>query len=181
METPVWYHEIKTQFAGHILSERESAPGELEISVVKEHAHSLLKALKTLPQGAFEHLADLTAFDNAPGTPRFHMVYELISMTQRIRCAVIVPLEEVISPKADTITDLWLGANWLEREVYDMYGIHFDGHPDMRRILLPPQFVGSPLRKDFIADYRQDYVVEEDGNEGIFDPFGNTVVKGVED
>lgn len=180
METPAWYHEIKTQFAGKIISERESAPRELEIKIEKDFAKDLLRALKGLPVGAFEHLADLTAYDASPGTPRFHMVYELISMTQRIRCSVIVPLDETIQPKVDSICDLWKGANWLEREVYDMYGIHFEGHPDQRRILLPPQFVGWPLRKDFVADYRQEYAAS-DSNEGVFDPFGNTVVKGAED
>jgi|GEM_PF-1485486 len=182
METPVWYHDIKTRFAGKVLLERESAPGELEITIGKEDAKDLLKALKGMPVGAFEHLADLTAFDNAPSTPRFHMVYELISMTQRLRCSVIVPLDEVIQPKVDSICDLWKGANWLEREVYDMYGIHFEGHPDLRRILLPDVFVGAPLRKDFIADYRQEYVgAAQNEAQATFDPFGNTVVKGVED
>jgi len=180
METPAWYQDIKTQFAGKIISERESAPRELEIKVEKDFAKDLLRALKNLPVGAFEHLADLTAYDNAPGTPRFHMVYELISMTQRIRCSVIVPLDETVLPKVDSICDLWKGANWLEREVYDMYGIHFEAHPDLRRILLPPQFVGWPLRKDFVADYRQEYATS-DSTEGVFDPFGNTVVKGAED
>lgn len=180
METPAWYQEIKNQFASKILGERESAPGELEISIGPDDVKALLKALKLLPVGAFDHLADLTAFDNAPGTPRFHMVYELISMAARIRCSVIVPLQETIQPKVSSICDLWLGANWLEREVYDMYGIQFEGHPDQRRILLPEVFVGYPLRKDFVADYRQEYTGASESDQ-VFDPFGNTVMKSVED
>jgi len=93
---------------------------------------------------------------------------------------VIVPLEEVIQPKVQSICDLWLGANWLEREVFDMYGIQFEGHPDQRRILLPEVFVGYPLRKDFVADYRQEYTGSS-ASDQVFDPFGNTVMKNVED
>jgi NADH-quinone oxidoreductase subunit C len=180
METPAWYPEIKTRFGEKILSERFSAPGELEISVSKDAAKDLLRALKTLSVGGFDHLADLTAFDAAPATPRYHMVYELVSMTQKARCSVVVPLDELVQPKVDSICDLWKGANWLERETYDMYGIQFEGHPDLRRILLHESFVGWPLRKDFVVDYRQEYATSTD-NSGVFDPFGNTVVKNVEE
>jgi NADH:ubiquinone oxidoreductase subunit C len=180
MEIPAWYNSLKAQYAHAIVGERESAPGELEIVVRKEHAKEFLAHIQRLPQGAFEHLADLTAYDNSPRTPRFHMVYELISMTLRQRCSVLVPLDEVIEPRVDSVCSLWKGANWLEREVYDMYGIHFVGHPDLRRILLPEAFVGWPLRKDFVGDYRQEFALESDGEE-MFDPFGNTLVQNVEE
>lgn len=134
------------------------------------------EVLLELQQNGYIHLADLTAYDESPASPRFKMVYELISMEDKKRCAVIVPLSDN-DPKISTVTDIWAGANWLERETYDMFGIVFENHPDMRRILLPNAFKGYPLRKDFIVDYRQEYeksLVEE----GTFDPFGNTLVRG---
>jgi len=78
-------------------------------------------------------------------------------------------------PSIATVSDLWLGANWLERETYDLLGIQFQGHPDQRRILLPPSFHGHPLRKDFVVDYRQKFP-EAVGENETFDPFGNNIV-----
>jgi NADH-quinone oxidoreductase subunit C len=95
-------------------------------------------------------------------------------MTLGKRCRVVVFAKDDSSPRLTSVIDLWPGANWLERETYDMFGIIFEGHPDLRRILLPPSFNGFPLRKDFVVDYRQDF--SNDKNESIFDPFGNTVL-----
>jgi NADH-quinone oxidoreductase subunit C len=134
------------------------------------------EVLKDLQASGYIHLADLTAYDESPVSPRFKVIYELISMKDKKRCAVIVPLSDV-DPKIQTVTDLWQGANWLERETYDMYGIVFENHPDLRRMLLPNSFKGYPLRKDFIVDYRQEFdksLIDE----GMFDPFGNTLVRG---
>lgn len=176
--TTEWVETIKTQFAGKLLGFRESAPGEAEFTVRSDDATVLLTALKELDGGSFDHLADLTAYDEFPKTPRFHVVYELISMTRKIRCSVVAQIADDAHSSLASIVPLWAGANWLEREVFDMYGIHFIGHPDERRILLPEQFIGHPLQKNFIADYRQKFP-EAISNEA-FDPFGNTIIQAKE-
>jgi len=173
--SPEWVEKVKNQFGEKILGVRESAPGELEFTVKPSDSVLLLTYLKNLEGGAFDHLADLTAYDEFPKTPRFHVVYELISMTRKLRCSVIAQLPDDQQPSAPSITDLWVGANWLEREVFDMFGVHFIGHPDERRILLPQQFKGHPLQKNFIADYRQKF--PEPLSDETFDPFGNTIIQ----
>jgi len=166
---------FKKQFSEKIIGFKESAPGEAEFMVNATDAYEVVKALQNLEGGAFDHLADLTAYDEHPAVPRFHVVYELISMTRKMRCAVIGKIEDDAQPQIKTVCDLWAGANWLEREVYDMYGIRFSGHPDMRRILLPEQFVGYPLQKNFVADYRQKFPTPV--NDEVFDPFGHTIIE----
>jgi len=171
-----WAEFIKTKLADKLIQFRESAPGEAEFIVGPDVGRELLRTLKNLEGGPFDHLADLTAYDEYPQTPRFHVVYELISMVRKQRASVIVQIPTTqIHPTVPTIVDLWAGANWLEREVYDMYGIVFDGHPDPRRILLPEAFKGHPLKKDFAVDFRQQFP-EPISEEGLFDPFGNTIV-----
>lgn len=103
-------------------------------------------------------LSDLTAYDNEDGEDgegRFVLVYQLYSLElhTRIRVKCLVGLTE----QAVTITDLFAGANWLEREVYDMYGITFKGHPNLRRILMDERFVGHPLRKEYPIKQRQPF------------------------
>ena len=210
-----WVETLKTRFQDKIIGYRESAPGEPEIMVAAKDAKEMLEALKNFDGGPFEHLADLTAYDDYPKNPRFYVVYELISMTRKQRCSVLVPAEvlddnrplaaapvvtvtgtltqtidtagavsdrPVASARyaVPTITDLWKGAGWLERETYDLVGVEFTGHPDMRRILLPEQFVGHPLQKDFTLDYRQQFA-ETDSDAPVFDPFGNTLIEKSED
>ena len=174
MDTPDWYSEVKTKHGDVILGERFSLPGELEIRVKSTAIVDVLKTLKSMPEGV-DHLSDLTAYDDVPNKPRFKVVYELISMARKTRCCVIAEIENDEAPQLPTVTDIWKGANWLEREVYDMYGIHFVGHPDLRRILMPQVFKGHPLRKDFVWDYRQEFEDSSDGSDA-FDPFTNNVV-----
>ena len=107
----------------------------------------------------FDVLMDLTAVDyqRYPGRedgPRFDVVYHLYSLAQnhRVRVKVRVDEDDAAVP---TAVDLWPIANWFEREVWDMYGIRFDGHPDLRRLLLYEEFVGHPLRKDYPMERRQ--------------------------
>ena len=104
-------------------------------------------------------LVDLTAADylKFPGRedgPRFEVVYHLYSLAHnhRLRLKVRVDEDDAVVP---TIVDLWPIANWLEREVWDMFGVHFTGHPDLRRLLMYEQFVGHPLRKDYPINRRQ--------------------------
>ena len=107
----------------------------------------------------FEVLMDLTAVDylQFPGRedgPRFDVVYHLYSVTHNHRLRLKVPVEQddAVVP---TVCTLWPIANWLEREVWDMFGIRFAGHPDLRRLLLYEEFVGHPLRKDYPMERRQ--------------------------
>jgi len=96
----------------------------------------------------FEVLLDITAVDYMDRKKkRFEVVYLFLSITQKMRLRIKLEIEE--GEKVPTISHLWGNANWLEREIYDMFGIEFKGHPDLRRILLYPEFKGHPLRKDY--------------------------------
>ncbi len=95
--------------------------------------------------------------DPWPGPPdrgRFAVVYHFFSTTHKHRLRLVVPVQEA-DAQLDTVSDLWAGANWLEREVWDMFGIDFRGHPDMKRILMYEEFKGHPLRKDYPVNKRQ--------------------------
>ncbi len=107
----------------------------------------------------FDMLMDLTAVDylEFPGRedgPRFDVVYHLYSVAHNHRLRLKVPVEQD-DPQVATASGLWPIANWLEREVWDMFGIRFAGHPDLRRLLLYEEFVGHPLRKDYPIERRQ--------------------------
>lgn len=111
--------------------------------------HETLKQLKEAWQ--FDMLVDITCVDYLhyqQATDRFGMVYLLACTERNQRLTIRVLLNEpnLVLP---TVTDLWAGADWMEREVWDMFGIHFEGHPDLRRILLPEAFSAHPLRKDY--------------------------------
>ncbi len=96
--------------------------------------------------------------DPWPGPPdaaRFAVVYHFYSMAKKHRLRLQVPLEDETSPEVDSLVSLWPGANWLEREVWDMFGIGFRGHPDLKRILMYEGFEGHPLRKDYPVKKRQ--------------------------
>jgi NADH-quinone oxidoreductase subunit C len=96
----------------------------------------------------FNLLSDATCVDRFPIEPRFELNYQLVSMDRRdrVRLRTSVSAQE---PLVDSLVPVWGGANWLEREIFDLFGIRFAGHPDLRRILLPDDFEGSPLRRDF--------------------------------
>ena len=85
------------------------------------------------------------------------MVYHFFSTTHKHRLRLVVPLDEA-DAEVDSVTSLWMGANWLEREAWDMFGVKFRGHPDLRRILMYEEFIGFPLRKDYPKDKRQPLV-----------------------
>lgn len=103
---------------------------------------------------AFNVLVDLTAVDYLERRPRFEVVYHLLSMSGNRRLRVKILWDENI-PGIDSVSGLWKSANWLEREVWDMFGIRFAGHPDLKRILLYEEFEGHPLRKDYPIRKRQ--------------------------
>lgn len=96
----------------------------------------------------FNLLSDVTCVDRYPIEPRFELNYSLVSIPRRDRLRLRTSVSAQ-NPVVDSLMPVWLGANWLEREVFDLFGIRFEGHNDLRRILLPEDFVGAPLRRDF--------------------------------
>jgi NADH-quinone oxidoreductase subunit C len=116
--------------------------------------------LKENSQLAFDFLSDITAVDYwQKKEPRFEVVYQVTSLKNRRRLRVRVPVPEN-DPAVESLTPLWRGANFLEREVWDLFGIRFTGHPDLRRILLYDEFQGHPLRKDYPVNLCQPRVPE---------------------
>ena len=129
----------------------ETAPSvDLQTTVYasRDDVPAVLGALRHREQFAFTFLAELTAADFWPREPRFELIYILVSLVHRQRLRVKVRLHGNDAHVA-TVSDLWPAANWLEREVWDLFGIAFDGHPDPRRLLMPEDWDGYPLRKDY--------------------------------
>jgi NADH-quinone oxidoreductase subunit C len=130
----------------------------------------VLESLRTLRDDAqlqMNFLVDLTAVDYLGREPRFEVVYHLRSMAtgERLRVkAKLAEPEDGTNPAIDSVVTLWKVANWMEREVWDLYGIKFRGHPDLRRILMYEEFVGHPLRKDYPKERRQP-LVRRDGSD----------------
>lgn len=118
------------------------------LEVAPPRVHDVLAFLKTHPEEPFEFLSSLHGCDYLPEEPRLGVHYELLSMrrVERLRVKTRVGVDD---PHVPSVVDLWSGANFQEREVYDMFGVVFDGHPDMRRILMPEDYEGHPQRRDF--------------------------------
>jgi NADH-quinone oxidoreductase subunit C len=135
--------------------------GELTARVNPSALVDVCLLLRDDPAFAFDFLMDLTAVDYIGSVPRFEVVYHLYSTARnhRLRLKVRVPED---APRVPTVTTVWRGANWLERETWDMYGIHFEGHPKLTRIYLYEEFQGHPLRKDYPKEKRQPLVTRAD-------------------
>jgi NADH-quinone oxidoreductase subunit C len=125
------------------------------------HLLKVMEYLKNDPRLKFDMLADITAVDYLGRTPRFDVVYHLLSLSLGHRLRIKVRPEDT-EPAVDSLTPLWNSANWLEREVWDMFGIRFTGHSDLKRILLYEQFEGHPLRKDYPIRKRQPLIGPKD-------------------
>ncbi|OAI49038.1 NADH dehydrogenase [Gammaproteobacteria bacterium SCGC AG-212-F23] len=172
-------HAVITQRFSPLIKNAVIAINELTLEVPPEHLHELAKALRDVKELEFNMLIDVTAVDylhyglsewetesatssgfsrgveasnfttkKSTHQPRFATVYHLLSLTQNHRVRLHVPLEESKLMVA-SVVDLWPSANWPEREVFDLFGIMFTGHPDLRRILTDYGFIGHPFRKDF--------------------------------
>jgi NADH-quinone oxidoreductase subunit C len=114
--------------------------------------------LRDDPVTRFEMLMDLTGVDLLGiREPRFEAVYHLYSLSKKHRLRLRVPVSED-KPIVPSVITVWKSASWMEREAWDLYGIRFEGHPDLRRILLYPEFEGHPLRKDYAMEQRQPIV-----------------------
>ena len=122
--------------------------GEITIVAPKELLRAAANFCKVTPELNFNLLSDATCVDRFPMEPRFELNYQLVSIPrrQRIRLRTSVAGENAV---VDSLMPVWPGANWLEREIFDLFGIRFEGHTDLRRILLPDGFQGFPLRRDF--------------------------------
>ncbi|NRB19155.1 MAG: NADH-quinone oxidoreductase subunit C [Rhodobacteraceae bacterium] len=117
---------------------------------------ALCRQLRDAPALRFDFLSDICGVDIFPQSPRFMLVYHLFSIPHKWRLRLKCRLSEQAS--APTVTPVWPTANWHEREAYDMYGISFDGHPDLRRIYMWEGFDGFPMRRDFpLRGYKDDY------------------------
>jgi NADH-quinone oxidoreductase subunit C len=128
--------------------------GEVTVVVAREILIGTADFLRSDPELGFTFLSDITAVDRFPIEPRFELNYHLMAMAQRerLRLRVRVPGSDPVAP---SVTQVWEGANWHEREIFDLFGVRFDGHPDLRRILMPDDWEGYPLRKDYpVEGYR---------------------------
>jgi NADH-quinone oxidoreductase subunit C len=138
----------------------------------KERLIEIAEFLRDDPGTRFEMLSDLTGVDYLGiKEPRFEVVYHLYSLTKKHRLRLkIEVLEETRPgehPTVPSVVSVWKSALWMEREAYDLYGIYFAGHPDLRRILLYPEFEGHPLRKDYPIERRQPLVPPWPGREHL--------------
>lgn len=123
-----------------------SYAGELTIELAPEKVHGFLRMLRD--DYGFTYFGDLSTVDHYTDEGRFELCYNLVNMAAKQRLRISTRLEED-QPEIATVTDLYPGANWLEREAFDMMGIRFTGHPDLRRMFLPEDFEWYPMRKEF--------------------------------
>ncbi len=125
--------------------------GELSLTIARER---IREAAAVVQAAGYNFLEDLTAVDWFPSEPRFQVSYHILSHSfkEHIRLRVLLSGDE---PAVESITPVWPSANFYEREVFDLFGIRFEGHPNMRRIMMPDEWVGHPLRKDYpVEGYR---------------------------
>lgn len=159
---------LRARFADKIVDAHERQ-GDETVVVGRENVLEVCRALRDDPELAFDFLADLTAVDYFGRAPRFEVVAHLLSSSKCHRLRLKVPVEEK-DCSIPSLSVLWKSANWLEREAYDMFGIRFEGHPDLRRILMYPEFEGHPLRRDYPHARRQPLVPERDPVENPWPP-----------
>jgi NADH-quinone oxidoreductase subunit C len=152
MEKKKVIEELKQKFSEKI-KEISVQFGDENILIEKDSLLDIVRFLKDKPY-TYSMLLDLTCVDFNGQEPRFEMVYHLFSVTNVQRLRIKARLSEK-DLQIDSLTSLWKNANWLEREVYDMFGVSFKGHPDLRRIFMYDGFEGYPLRKDFPLRKRQ--------------------------
>ncbi len=148
-ETNLTLRKLKENFPNSIL-ETTTFRGEVTVTVSKGEILEICKFLHTDPDLQYHLLTDLCGLDFFPQTPRFGVVYLLYSMKSNQRLRVKIRVGEMES--APSVESIWKIANWYEREVYDLFGIRFENHPDLRRILLWDGYEGHPLRKDYPAE-----------------------------
>jgi NADH-quinone oxidoreductase subunit C len=155
--------DVLEEFSGHpavaailawnpeALTDAKFDYGELTLTIAAE---DICDAATVVQAAGYNFLDDLTAVDWYPSSPRFQLSYHILSHSHKeyIRLRVLLPGE---NPTVESMTSVWPSANYYEREVFDLFGIHFEGHPNLRRIMLPDEWEGHPLRKDYpVEGYR---------------------------
>jgi NADH-quinone oxidoreductase subunit C len=139
------FESLSTAF-GEKLSQRTEFRGETSFTISPADLREVANVCRT--DLSFDYLLDITSIDNFGEEPRFELIYHLYSMRHGVHLRLKLKVPEEIGP-VDTVSDIWPTANWHEREAYDMMGIKFTGHPDLRRILMWDGYPFFPLRKDF--------------------------------
>lgn len=157
---------------GDKIAETSTRFDDHEVTVDKKHYKAIATFLREDPRAAMDHFVDLTAIDYPEREgPRFDVLLTVRSMEHNHRIRLVTRADD--GESVPTVSDVWMGANWAEREAYDMFGVTFEGHPDLRRILMYEEFEGFPLRKDYPIERTQPLVAYRDV-EGIdkLPPFG---------
>ena len=144
---------LRKQMGESVLSV-EVFRGQTTVVLDREAIIPACRSLREDPDLMFDLLADLTAVDYWPKEPRFAVVYQLYSISNKVFLGLRVPLNED-APEIPSIEAVYPNANWHERELYDLFGITFTGHSDMRRIMMPHDWQGHPLRKDYPLGYEE--------------------------
>ncbi|MBI5177694.1 MAG: NADH-quinone oxidoreductase subunit C [Nitrospinae bacterium] len=153
---------VKRKFGASVLDTHADF-GDQTVVIAREGVIEVMRWLKEDPAMGFDFMMDLTAVDylgKKPRDLRFEVVYHLYSLKHNHRIRVKAPVGED-DASLDSIVSLWKAADWFEREVWDLYGIVFKGHPNLKRILLYEEFVGHPLRKDYNIRQRQPLIGPE--------------------
>jgi NADH-quinone oxidoreductase subunit C len=153
MEAPEIFARLEKQFSGRVRDFKGDAP-EPYLTVEGETIVEVCRYLRDDADLKFEVLSDQTAVD-WPKEEKIQLVYHLYSYSGRHQIVLKVDLPRD-NPKIATVEEIWKIANWFEREIFDLFGVIFDGHSDLRRIMLPEDWVGYPLRKDYIEQEEYD-------------------------
>src|SRR5438270_7086586 len=153
MDTVALITLLREALPGADVEDARSVDLQPTIYAARDDVPRLMQALRDRADLTFELLAELTAVDYWPREPRFELVYLVVSIAHRHRLRVKVRLHGE-DARVATVSQIWPAANWLEREVWDLFGIEFAGHPDPRRLLMPEDWEGYPLRKDYPVQIR---------------------------
>jgi NADH-quinone oxidoreductase subunit C len=142
--------KIRERFPGDVI-DIVSFRDQVSVVVSRDRIAEISRFVFKDPAIRMDMLSDLCGVDYPDRTPRFEIVYNLYSVVHRhrIRLKALVPEED---PRLASVVPIWSGADWHEREAYDLFGVVFEGHPDLRRILMPEDWEGHPLRKDYPVD-----------------------------
>ena len=181
MSAPAFADRLPSLLGDALLSQ-SVARGEITCEIAAAHIKAACELLRDDPAARFETLVDLCAVDysswGAEGDEgkgawrgsRFAVVYHLLSLQHNRRLRLRVALADADAPTVDSVTDVWPSANWYEREAFDLFGILFDGHPDLRRLLTDYGFIGHPFRKDFPLSGQVEMRYDEEQGRVIYQP-----------
>jgi NADH-quinone oxidoreductase subunit C len=153
MDASTLIRTLQEAVPGAAFEEAPTVDLHTTIYASRDDVPAICRALRDRAELRFDFLSELTAADYHPREPRYELVYVMVSLEHKIRLRMKVRIQGEDAHVA-TVSDIWPAANWLEREVWDLFGIVFDGHPDPRRLLMPEDWEGFPLRKDYPVQIR---------------------------